>query len=1473
MATVNTASVVKSVSLAGEYLNHPAVPGISEGYWILAKPNVLTSKTDDAFLVYKWASQQPMTSPLTELPMDGSFEVLEETWDGSTRNYHNSTITHIGPGTNDVTNQAEVDALFFSHLGSLRPAQEDTPFYWDRAYQIDVGGNWFYYQYHQHNPNVYEDDFVNGRMVFSDGKYIAPLDPHYGYMIYTEATVSKVEYQSVLARIHQPSVGGAHSSHLDIELPSTTNANYIIGGIHIGNSNRYHAFYITADGAQWKVLSRTFVLSTRTFTAEANLGTYDLADPVFVSNSNIAEYPFRASCGEMFGDHLYIPVIYNNATSGYDLKIWKIQSADSLSSATLTVSTILTGVSIKPDCHLILHPIENELYAIVGESDGASAYRWTGSAWEDGGQIVSNGSGSNPLRVHGISYNSNERAFYTILSGDDDASGTYSGAGLYYFQLNFTARTYSHFDFDVGNNAFILRSAGSTGYVRYEHPTYTMRRIAAVEPDPIPTANSVFKYDYVSPNFFKKSSTSGVLGEEYFYDVATLDDGRMIFAGRIEENEGNKGLNDFLVAIYYGDEENRPANYYCLGGSGDDYFTGMVQKANANYLYLTGYSKSQLVDLNEQRLHPYIRRTKLENANTVFNDLAIDSSNTIVAVGTVSDDGGIAVTKFDANLSVSWSKIISSANTDQGFAIAVDSEDSIYVGGKTTTNTSSQGGILAKLQSNGDLVYVKTLDAAGSQYIKSMQISSTDNLYVGFANTRNTQIIKMQTDGTTINWQKDIPSFTAQSIKIDTSENVYAAGYNTNQPDVTYTVTNQGLNNYVFNGGGLVDAIDPAITLYRGATYTFTLNATGHPFWIKHTSSTGTGNAYTNGVTNNGVDVGTITFVVPLDAPNTLYYNCQFHAGMAGTFTIADAQDGKIIKMSNNGSFTWARNTAAGFIHDVGVDSGSNVFAVGANTANAMMIKFNSSGTQQWVRGMNIASQFSSVAIDNEDNIYVVGYEKQISRVEHHVVSETRDRAFIARYNQSGAMQWDNYIRSKDPEDNVYGTHYYKCIMDHLDDNVYIVGKTVLPTGNEESGFFTRHWRGGFGTGTAHKDDDVNDYYIYEAYPQANVIPSVSSTTVIETLTNSSLSVATPTHTIADYSALTHEIFDGSSGLWNYVLIKFDLDEAQKHINEDVEIPHRDHLPMYESNAFTRIWQAGVLGDSIADDGNIFGYDILQYSDNVFFSACQVSGSVAKLNTGDSGAYDGLLVRFDETKVPGREFEFYQVGEEFDEEYYSCTKLADANVAMVGRTGGSIGGTREGGYDLIVSILDVTSNTFRNHQTGGPGDDKAVGVHDIGNNQIAIVFQTTDNIANTSTNTAGGDDIGVVVFNYVSNTWNRAFQTGSDASEILDTNGRVSALLPGNVVAIVGATAGVFADDGQVYGASDLFVALCDLNTGNFTKYQTGTTGGDFATCCTLDGDKLLIGGYTDSSWVEPEDGVYIHFDPNRGVKATQNVA
>lgn len=107
-------------------------------------------------------------------------------------------------------------------------------------------------------------------------------------------------------------------------------------------------------------------------------------------------------------------------------------------------------------------------------------------------------------------------------------------------------------------------------------------------------------------------------------------------------------------------------------------------------------------------------------------------------------------------------------------------------------------------------------------------------------------------------------------------------------PAARYDVVNSGASAYLFTGNGLSNASNPGITLTKGETYAFTVNASGHPFFIKSVQGAGSNNAFNTGVTNNGAQSGTITFTVPLDAPATLFYNCQFHGGMTGTFTIID---------------------------------------------------------------------------------------------------------------------------------------------------------------------------------------------------------------------------------------------------------------------------------------------------------------------------------------------------------------------------------------------------------------------------------------------------------------------------------------------------------------------------------------------------------------------------------------------------------
>ena len=122
-----------------------------------------------------------------------------------------------------------------------------------------------------------------------------------------------------------------------------------------------------------------------------------------------------------------------------------------------------------------------------------------------------------------------------------------------------------------------------------------------------------------------------------------------------------------------------------------------------------------------------------------------------------------------------------------------------------------------------------------------------------------------------------------------------------------FTVTASGSSAYVFDGSGTISDSNPTLYLTRGQTYDFDVDATGHPFYIKTVSGTGTGNAYSDGVTNNGTESGTITFTVQMDAPDTLYYNCSVHSAMAGTIYVLDSTLG----LSDFSVTTNAAGTAA----------------------------------------------------------------------------------------------------------------------------------------------------------------------------------------------------------------------------------------------------------------------------------------------------------------------------------------------------------------------------------------------------------------------------------------------------------------------------------------------------------------------------------------------------------------------------------
>jgi hypothetical protein len=103
----------------------------------------------------------------------------------------------------------------------------------------------------------------------------------------------------------------------------------------------------------------------------------------------------------------------------------------------------------------------------------------------------------------------------------------------------------------------------------------------------------------------------------------------------------------------------------------------------------------------------------------------------------------------------------------------------------------------------------------------------------------------------------------------------------------------RGSNNsaWVFDGVGN----NPTLTLFRGTRYKFNVSGSlskfTNPFFIRTQPTSGfiQGLDYSDGVINNGDDFGLITFTVPFNAPNELYYVSQNSSQMVGKFNIVNS--------------------------------------------------------------------------------------------------------------------------------------------------------------------------------------------------------------------------------------------------------------------------------------------------------------------------------------------------------------------------------------------------------------------------------------------------------------------------------------------------------------------------------------------------------------------------------------------------------
>ena len=106
---------------------------------------------------------------------------------------------------------------------------------------------------------------------------------------------------------------------------------------------------------------------------------------------------------------------------------------------------------------------------------------------------------------------------------------------------------------------------------------------------------------------------------------------------------------------------------------------------------------------------------------------------------------------------------------------------------------------------------------------------------------------------------------------------------------IEWNLTANGTSSYIISGPGFPSngSENPDIYLIRGEEYRFTNLMGIHPFRIQ-TTPTRSGASYNEGISVNPIVAGTMEWVVRMDAPSVLYYQCTVHEDMNGVIYIFD---------------------------------------------------------------------------------------------------------------------------------------------------------------------------------------------------------------------------------------------------------------------------------------------------------------------------------------------------------------------------------------------------------------------------------------------------------------------------------------------------------------------------------------------------------------------------------------------------------
>jgi uncharacterized delta-60 repeat protein len=183
------------------------------------------------------------------------------------------------------------------------------------------------------------------------------------------------------------------------------------------------------------------------------------------------------------------------------------------------------------------------------------------------------------------------------------------------------------------------------------------------------------------------------------------------------------------------------------------------------------------------------------NTDDFAHAVTVDSQNNVIAAGltrNANTGADFTVAKWDASGNLQWLRTVDGAAEDfffeQALAVAVDSQDNVVAAGLTDNTGDGQDAdfTVAKLDSNGHLLWLRTLDGSGRANAVVVD-SSGSVIAAGHSSGPNNDdflVAKWNANGNlqwvrTLNGTADQPD-DAFSVAVDSQDSVVVAGFTRN---------------------------------------------------------------------------------------------------------------------------------------------------------------------------------------------------------------------------------------------------------------------------------------------------------------------------------------------------------------------------------------------------------------------------------------------------------------------------------------------------------------------------------------------------------------------------------------------------------------------------------------------------------------------------------------------------------------------